>query len=57
MCKQSGMTQAELASRIGRGQSTLSEMKASGEMRISTLNRIVKELGGSIVVYLPNGDI
>jgi len=57
MRKQSGLTQAELAERIGRGQSTLSEMESSGDMRITTLNLIVKELGGSVVVHLPDGDI
>ena len=57
MRKQSGLTQTELAKRIGTGQSTLSEMEASGDMRITTLNKIVNELGGTVVVHMPGGDI
>ncbi len=57
MRKHSGLTQTELADRIGTGQSTLSEMEASGDMRITTLNKIVGELGGSVVVHMPDGDI
>jgi DNA-binding XRE family transcriptional regulator len=57
MRKQSGLTQTELAERIGTGQSTLSEMEAAGDMRITTLNKIVGELGGSVVIHMPSGDI
>jgi len=57
MRKHSGMTQTELAGRIGTGQSTLSEMEASGDMRITTLNKIVTELGGELVVHMPDGNI
>jgi len=57
MRKQSGLTQTELAKRIGTGQSTLSEMEASGDMRITTLNKIVGELGGKVVVHMPDGEI
>ena len=57
MRKRSGMTQTELADRIGTGQSTISQIESSGDMHLTTLNKIVGELGGEIVIHLPDGDI
>jgi len=57
MRKHSGMTQTELADRIGTGQSTISQIESSGDMHLTTLTKIVGELGGEIVIHMPNGDI
>jgi len=57
MRKHSGMTQTELADRIGTGQSTISQIESSGDMHLTTLNKIVGELGGEVVIHMPNGNI
>jgi len=57
MRKHSGMTQTELADRLGIGQSTISQIESSGDMHLTTLNKIVGELGGEVVIHMPNGDI
>jgi len=51
------MTQTELAERLGIGQSTISQIESSGDMHLTTLTKIVSELGGEIVIHMPNGDI
>jgi len=55
--KHSDMTQTELADRIGTGQSTISQIESSGDMHLTTLTKIVGELGGEVVIHMPNGDI
>jgi transcriptional regulator with XRE-family HTH domain len=54
-----GMTQAELASTLGVKQPTLSRLESQSDMQVSTLQRLVRALGGEleIVAHLPNGDI
>ncbi len=56
MRKHSGMTQTELAERLGTGQSTISQIESSGDMHLTTLNKIVGELGGEVVIHMPHGD-
>lgn len=55
--KQSGLTQTELAERLGIGQSTISQIESADDMHLVTLKRIITELGGQIVVHMPSGDI
>lgn len=55
--KHSGLTQTELGERLGIGQSTISQMEASDDMHLTTLKKIVNELGGEIVLQMPAGDI
>jgi len=57
MRKQAGLTQTELADRLGIGQSTISQMEASGDMHLTTVQKIVAELGGKIVLHMPQGDV
>jgi DNA-binding XRE family transcriptional regulator len=49
-------TQAQLARRTGKSQVTLSRMERQSDMLISTLNEVVRGLGGRvrIVAELPN---
>lgn len=57
MRKSAGLTQVQLAEKLGIGQSSLSQMENGDDMHFGTLERIVAELGGKIVVHLPGGDI
>ncbi len=54
-----GMTQEEVAAVLDVKQSTLSRMESQEDMQISTLNRLIKALGGQleIIAHLPKGDI
>jgi transcriptional regulator with XRE-family HTH domain len=54
-----GLTQAEVAKKLGIKQPTLSRLESQDDMYISTLRRLVEVLGGKleIVVHLPAGDI
>lgn len=57
--KHTGLTQQELAERLGISQPSLSKMESQEDMQISTLNRLVNSLGGKLelIVHMPNGDI
>jgi DNA-binding XRE family transcriptional regulator len=57
--KHSGMTQQDLADRLGISQPSLSKMESQEDMQISTLNRLVGSLGGTLelIVHLPGGDV
>jgi len=57
--KLSGMTQKELAEKLGIAQPSLSQMESQEDMQISTLNRMVGSLGGKLelIVHLPGGDV
>lgn len=57
MRKQAGLTQVQLAERLGIGQSAISQMEASGDMHLTTVQKIVSELGGEIVLHMPQGDV
>ena len=54
-----GLTQEELAKRLGIKQPTLSHLESQEDMQVSTLRRVIEALGGTleIVVHLPTGDI
>jgi DNA-binding XRE family transcriptional regulator len=54
-----GVTQEELARRLGIKQPTLSRLESQSDMQISTLERLVRALGGEleIVAHLPGGPV
>lgn len=54
-----GLTQEDLAEKLGIKQPTLSKLESQDDMHVSTLNRVVEGLGGKleIIVHLPAGDI
>ncbi len=54
-----GLTQEELAKKLGIKQPTLSRLESQEDMQISTLRRLIEALGGKleIVVHLPGGDV
>ena len=54
-----GLTQEDLAKRLGIKQPTLSRLESQDDMYISTLRRLIEALGGTleIVVHLPTGEI
>jgi transcriptional regulator with XRE-family HTH domain len=56
--KLEGVTQVELARKLGVKQPAISQLEQQDDMQVSTLQRIVKALGGvlEITVRLPNGD-
>ena len=45
-----GKTQAQLARRLGKPQAVISRMEAQSDMLLSTLDKVVKGLGGRIRV-------
>lgn len=57
--KLAGMTQTELADRLGVNQSTISQLEHQDDVQVSTLRRIVEALGGEleITAKLPGGRI
>lgn len=57
--KSTGMTQEELAGKLGIAQPSLSQLENQGEMQIGTLKRLIEALGGTleIVAHLPRGDV
>jgi len=54
-----GLTQEELAKKLGIKQPTLSRLESQDDMQVSTLRRLIEALGGTleIVVHLPAGNI
>jgi transcriptional regulator with XRE-family HTH domain len=54
-----GLTQEDVARKLGIKQPTLSKLESQDDMYISTLRRLVEALGGKLemVVHLPAGDI
>jgi DNA-binding XRE family transcriptional regulator len=56
--KLEGVTQVELAEKLGIKQPAVSQLEQQDDMQISTLQRIVKALGGvlEITVRLPGGE-
>ena len=54
-----GLTQKDLAKKLGIKQPTLSKLESQDDMYLSTLRRLVEALGGKLelVVHLPTGDI
>ena len=54
-----GLTQAELAARLGIQQPTLSKLESQNDIQVSTLRRLIRALGGELelIAQLPVGDI
>jgi transcriptional regulator with XRE-family HTH domain len=54
-----GLTQEDLAGKLGIAQPTLSQLENQGDMQIGTLRRLIEALGGKleIIAHLPRGDI
>ena len=54
-----GLTQEDVAKKLGIKQPTLSKLESQDDMYISTLRRLVEALGGKLemIVHLPAGDI
>ena len=54
-----GLTQEELASKLGITQPSLSKLENQDDMQVATLRRLVEAMGGEleIIVRLPRGDI
>ncbi len=59
MRRHANLTQVELAEKLGIKQPSLSQLESQDDMQISTLQRIVQALGGSleIIAHLPEGDV
>ncbi len=56
--KLEGVTQVELAEKLGIKQPAVSQLEQQDDMQVSTLQRIVKAMGGvlEITVRLPGGE-
>ncbi len=54
-----GLTQEELAKKLGIKQPTLSRLESQEDILVSTLRRLIEALGGKleIIVHLPGGDV
>jgi transcriptional regulator with XRE-family HTH domain len=54
-----GLTQEELAKALGIKQPSLSRLESQHDMQISTLQRLVRALGGEleVVAHLPGGTV
>jgi len=55
--KHSGLTQEELSQRLGITQPRLSSVEGADDMYVDTLKKIIAELGGEVVIHMPDGDI
>jgi transcriptional regulator with XRE-family HTH domain len=57
--KFAGMTQEEVAAKLGVTQPSLSKLENQDDMQVGTLRRLIEALGGEleIVVHMPGGDI
>jgi transcriptional regulator with XRE-family HTH domain len=54
-----GLTQEELAKTLGIKQPSLSRLESQHDMQVSTLQRLVRALGGEleVIAHLPGGTI
>ena len=54
-----GLTQEDLAKKLGIAQPTLSRLESQDDMQISTMRRLITGFGGSLelLVHLPTGDL
>jgi transcriptional regulator with XRE-family HTH domain len=57
--KNVGLTQEDLAAELGIKQPTLSKLESQDDMQVSTLQRLIRALGGELelIAHLPGGDI
>jgi transcriptional regulator with XRE-family HTH domain len=54
-----GLTQEDLAAALGIKQPSVCQLESQDDMQVSTLQRLVRALGGQLemIVHLPGGDI
>jgi DNA-binding XRE family transcriptional regulator len=52
-----GMTQQEVANKLGISQPGVSQMEAGEEIQLSTLRELVGTMGGEVILHMPNRDI
>jgi transcriptional regulator with XRE-family HTH domain len=57
--RHAGLTQAQLADRLGIKQPTLSQLEQQQDMRVTTLARLIEALGGrlEITAKMPTGQV
>ena len=57
--KEVGFTQEDLAKTIGVKQPSLSKLESQDDIQVSTLQRLIKALGGQLelIAHMPGGDI
>lgn len=53
------MTQQEIAQRMGTGQANVSKLERRSDMHVSTLQTLIRALGGEleIIARFPEGDV
>jgi transcriptional regulator with XRE-family HTH domain len=57
--QETGLTQEEVAASLGIKQPTLSRIESQDDIQVSTLQRLVRALGGEleIIAHLPGRDV
>ncbi|MCE5339976.1 MAG: helix-turn-helix transcriptional regulator [Planctomycetaceae bacterium] len=57
--RKAGFTQQDIAHKLGMKQPSLSKLESQDDMQISTLQRLIKALGGQLelIAHMPSGDI
>ena len=57
--KEIGLTQEDLAAAMNIKQPSLSKLESQDDMQVSTLQRLIRALGGELelVAHMPGGDI
>lgn len=52
-----GMTQQEVADQLGISQPGVSQMEAGEEIQLNTLRKLIRTMGGEVILHMPNRDI
>jgi predicted XRE-type DNA-binding protein len=52
-----GMTQQEVADKLGISQPGVSQMEAGEEIQLNTLRKLIGTMGGEVILHMPNRDI
>ena len=55
--EEQGMTQQEVADKLGISQPGISQMEAGEEIQLNTLRKLIGAMGGEVVLHMPNRDI
>ncbi len=55
--EENGMTQQQVADRLGISQPGVSQMEAGEEIQLSTLRKFIGTMGGEVILHMPNRDI